>query len=140
MAVPMKPNAFLQEYWNERLSGEDLRMQLAKDDSRQAREALEILSVEESCRGLLKAFGPSPEIVERLVEKVVAVESWVPLVVQGRKTKLAPSNRSFSGAVAALDVIGHSESIKTVKKKKESLVDRQSRRRRKPRPDVEKGE
>jgi hypothetical protein len=135
----MKPDIFLQEYWNERLSGVDLRMLLAKDDSRQAREALEILSVEESCRGLLKGFGPTPETVDQLVEKVVAVESWVPLKVQGRRTKLSPSNRLFSSAIAALDVIGHSESIKTVTKKKESLVDTQSRPRRKPRPDVKKG-
>ena len=138
----MKSVAFLQEYWNERLSGEDVRMQLAKDESRQAREALEILSMEESCRGLLKAFEPNAESVERLVEKVVAVESWVPLAVQGRETKLAPSKRWFSTALADLDVVGHSENIKTVKKKKpkkESPVDRQSRVRRKTRPNLKKG-
>jgi hypothetical protein len=116
---------------------------LAKADSRAARDALEILSVEASCRELVKTFGPNAESVERLVEKVVAVESWIPLEVQGRKTKLAPSNRWFTTPITDLDVVGHSESIKTVKKKKpkkELPVDRQSRSPRKPRPNVKKDE
>jgi hypothetical protein len=137
----MKAGAFLREYWNERLSAEDVRMRLAEDDSRQARQAREILSMEESCRELLKAVGPNPESVERLVEKVMAVELWVPLEAQESKTKLAPSNRWFSTAIADLDVVGHSESIKAVKKKpKKESPDRQSRPRRKPRPNVKKGE
>lgn len=125
----MKPRQLLHEYLNRRASGEELRLRLAKDNSREARKIVEILNMEESCRNVLKEFGPPVDAPQRLVEKVVAVESWIQ--AEDQEQESVPSKGWFSRLMPALDVVGHSKPDKTEKRSKKLRADKKTRLRRK---------
>jgi hypothetical protein len=114
----MNPRHLLSDYLNGRISGEELRDWLAKDNSREARETLAILNVDNSCRNALLDFAPPLEAPERLAEKVGTVESWVEPADQPEEPE--PSKGWISRLVPALDVAGHSQSENPPKKRKKA--------------------
>jgi hypothetical protein len=122
----MRPQELLREYFNLRLSSEEVRAQLAEDKSREARMAMEILNVERDCQQALKDFGPPEGAPERLAEKVVGPESWV------RMRSQEPGKLHWRGPLfnlmPACDVVGHAKRTKTVKSRRKSSAKSTKRR------------
>jgi hypothetical protein len=116
----MKPKHLLSDYLNGRISGERLRTWLAKDTSREARETLAILNVDDSCHRALLDFAPPTDAAERLADKVGAVESWVESADQADES--GPSKSWLSRLIPALDVAGHSKPGKLQRKRKKSVT------------------
>jgi hypothetical protein len=113
----MKPKILFREYLNQRLTGEELQLRLAKDSSRDASELREILNMEESCRHVLREFAASAEARQHLVEKVVAVESWIRDKVQQQNPAPSPL---FTRILPAFDVVGHATAGKKTKKRQKT--------------------
>ncbi len=130
----MNPKQLLNEYFSRRISGKELRARLAQDNSRESRKILAILNIDESCCNVLKEFAPAPYAPQRLVEKVVAVESWIQAEEQVQER--GPSRGWLSRLMPAFDVVGHSRADKTKKKSKEPPARKRTRSRKKsiPRP------
>jgi hypothetical protein len=124
----MRPIELLSQYLNGQRGADDAKMQLAKYRSRKAKKVLETLTMDENFRKILHNFEPPTDAEERLVEKVVAVESWIqPSGQQGSE----PSTVSWvSKLTPAFDVVGREHNIKKRRGKKAAP---RSRRKRPPR-------
>jgi hypothetical protein len=124
----MKPKQLLNDYLCGYISAEELRTLLAKDKSRGARQALEILNMDDSGRKGLREFSPSPGAAERLAEKVAAVETWTQAEAQAQEG--APSRNWFLRLVPAMDVVGHGHSERAEKRPKKSKAIKKTRSRK----------
>jgi hypothetical protein len=123
----MKPKRLFSEYLNARLSGAELRKQLAADHSRDAQTALRMLEVEDKCRDTLRSLHPIQDGAERLVDMVLTADSWVRVRSQKREALAG----WFSGLVPALDVGGRSKPTGTEKKSAKLRAGKKTRSRRK---------
>ena len=131
----MKPKHLLSDYLIGRFSGEELRTWLAKDISREARETLAILNVDDSCHKALLDFIPPPDAPERLADKVGTVEFWVESAYQADESE--PSKSWLSRLIPALDVAGHSKPGKSQRKRKKPVTHKNGNKpatRKKTRP------
>lgn len=126
----MKPKQLLGDYLSGKISGEELRTWLSKDKCREARNALEILNMDDACRNALADFAPPSDAPERLAGKISAVESWIPPMEEAEEPQ--PSRRWVSRLIPAFDVAGHSKPDARPKKRRKSTARKKARSRKKP--------
>ena len=125
----MKPKHLLSEYLNGKISGEELRTWLAKDTSREARDILEILNMDDACRDALVDFAPPLDASERLAERISTVESWIPPQEEAEEPQ--PSKSWISRLIPAFDVAGHSKPDARPKKYRKPTARKKVRSRKK---------
>ena len=128
----MKPKQLLNDYLYGGISGEELRTSLAKEKSREARQALEILNMDDSGRKALREFSPPSGAAERLAEKVTAVGTW--MEAEAHAQEGPPSRNWLMRLVPAMDVAGHSQPEKTKKRRTKSTATKKKRSKRKSPP------
>jgi hypothetical protein len=112
----MRPKELLSQYFSGLIGAKELKIRLAEDSSREAREVLEMLKVEEISRRTLSNFQPQTNAHERLVEQVASVESWIQ---PSRRQNTGTWSISWlSNSTPAFDVVGHEGVVRKKKKKK----------------------
>jgi hypothetical protein len=115
----MKLKQLLYDYYNHRISGDELRTRLAKAPAHETRKALAILNVDEVCRKALLDFAPDLRAADRLAKKIGSVEAWA--TQEDQKILVPDSSKPWLfRLMPALDVIGHSQLDKLPKKRKVS--------------------